>query len=142
LSVAGRLALVSRKPVPVSVAEVTVRGAVPADLRVSDCVVAVFSATLPNARLPVLSRRVGVVGFNWTANVFETLLAAAVSVAVCAVEASATVAVKPAFLELAGTVIDAGTVMAALSLVRMTAKPPAGAGAESDTLQESVPAPV
>lgn len=124
------------------VAEVTVKGAVPADLRVSDCVVVVFNATLPNARLPVLSRNVGVVGFNWTANVFETLLADAVSVAVCAAEASATVAVKPVFLELAGTVTVAGTMMSALSLARLTLKPPAGAGAESDTLQESVPAPV
>lgn len=61
---AGKLAPVSTKPVPVRVAEVTVKGPVPVDLSVTDWDVEVFNATLPKARLPVLTRIVGVVGFN------------------------------------------------------------------------------
>jgi hypothetical protein len=142
LRVAGRLAAVSTKPVPVSVAELTVKGAVPVDLSVTDWVVTLFTTTLPKARLLVFNAKVGVVGFNCTANVFETLLADAVSVPVCADATTATIAVKLAFLELAEMLIDAGTVMAASSLVRLTLNPPAGAGAESDTEQLSFPAPV
>jgi len=42
------------KPAPVIVAEFTVTGEVPVDVSVNDCVVAVFTATLPKPRLPVL----------------------------------------------------------------------------------------
>jgi hypothetical protein len=49
------------KPVPVSVAELTVTAAVPVDVSVIDCAAAVFTATLPNATLLALMPRVRVV---------------------------------------------------------------------------------
>ena len=70
------------------------------------------------------------------------LLADAVNVPVWADGTSAMAAVKLASRVLAATVTDVGTVMAELSLARLTLKPPAGAGAESDIEQLSFPAPV
>jgi hypothetical protein len=43
------------KPAPVIVAELIVTGAVPVDVNVSDCVVAVFTVTLPKLRLAALT---------------------------------------------------------------------------------------
>ena len=42
------------KPMPPTVNAVTVTGAVPDEFRVSDCVVVVFSITLPKASVPAL----------------------------------------------------------------------------------------
>jgi hypothetical protein len=42
------------KPAPVIVAEFTVTGVVPVEVRVKDAVVAVFTVTLPKLRLPAL----------------------------------------------------------------------------------------
>jgi hypothetical protein len=42
------------KPAAVIAAEVNVTGVVPDDVRISDCVVAVFTVTLPKLRLPAL----------------------------------------------------------------------------------------
>jgi hypothetical protein len=42
------------KPAPVIAAEFTVTGVVPDDVRVNDCVVAVFTVTLPKLTLPEL----------------------------------------------------------------------------------------
>ena len=47
------------KPVPVSAAELIVTGAIPAEVRVTGCVDAVFTDTLPNVRLAVLSVNCG-----------------------------------------------------------------------------------
>jgi hypothetical protein len=47
------------KPLPVIVAEFTVTGAVPVDVRVRDCVVAVFTVTLPKLRLAALTASCG-----------------------------------------------------------------------------------
>ena len=66
----------------------------------------------------------------------------AVSVAVWAVETEVAVAKKLAVCERAGMVIEAGVVTAAMLLARLTAKPPAGAGVFSVTVQMSVPEPV
>ena len=66
----------------------------------------------------------------------------AVSVAVCAVETAAIVAVKLALVSPEATVTDDGTVTDALLLVRLTAWPPLGATAVSVAVQLSVPAPV
>src|ERR1700731_1484230 len=52
--VTGKLPPTMVKPAPVIVAEFTVTGEVPVDVSVNDCVVAVFTATLPKPRLPVL----------------------------------------------------------------------------------------
>jgi hypothetical protein len=54
-NVTGRLPLTIVKPVPAMVAELTVTGAVPVDVNVNDCVVAVFTVTLPKLRLAVLT---------------------------------------------------------------------------------------
>ena len=43
------------KPAPVIEAELTVTGEVPAEVSVNDCVVAVFTVTLPKLRLAVLT---------------------------------------------------------------------------------------
>jgi hypothetical protein len=47
------------KPAPLNVPEFTVTGAVPVEVNVTGCVAAVFSATLPNARLAVLTDNCG-----------------------------------------------------------------------------------
>jgi hypothetical protein len=68
--------------------------------------------------------------------------ALAARVADCAVFTAVTVAVKPAEVAPATMFVDAGTVTAALLLVRFTVRPPVGAAAFSVTVQLSVPAPV
>jgi hypothetical protein len=55
LSVTGKLPPTIAKPVPVIAAELTVTGAVPVDINVNDCVIAVFTVTLPKLRLAVLT---------------------------------------------------------------------------------------
>jgi hypothetical protein len=50
--------------------------------------------------------------------------------------------VNPALLAPAATVTDSGTTTAALLLFRLTASPPAPAGAVSSTVHASVPTPV
>jgi hypothetical protein len=54
-SVTGRLEPTIAKPTPMFEAEFTVTGDVPVDVNVSDCVVAVFTVTLPKLRLPALT---------------------------------------------------------------------------------------
>jgi len=48
------------KPLPEIVAELTVTGAVPVETNVTDSWTGTFTASLPNARLPVLTLRVAV----------------------------------------------------------------------------------
>ena len=59
LNVAGRLPPTIAKPVPVIAAEFTVTGDVPVDVSVSDCVVVVFTVTLPKLRLAALTVNCG-----------------------------------------------------------------------------------
>src|SRR6202161_2253906 len=129
-------------PVPVSVAELMVTGAVPVEVNVTGSVDAVFTVTLPNAKLAGLMVNVGTAAFSCSAKVLETPPALAVRVTDCAVVTDDTVAVKPALVALAGTTTVAGTVTAALLLVTDTLKPPLPAGPLSVTVQASVPAPV
>ena len=58
-SVAGKLPPIMVKPAPLIVAEFTVTGVVPVEVRVKDCVVAVFTVTLPKLRLPALTVNCG-----------------------------------------------------------------------------------
>jgi hypothetical protein len=81
-SVIGNVAAGSVKPVPLTLAALTVTAPVPEDVIVTDCVAGVFSWTLPKDMLDALSVRVVVGAFRVSANVFETPLAVAVSVAV------------------------------------------------------------
>jgi hypothetical protein len=52
------------KPTPVSVAALVVTGAVPVDVKVTDCVAVVFTSTLSNDTLVALMLSVGPVGFD------------------------------------------------------------------------------
>ena len=54
-NVTGRLAPTIAKPVPVIAAELTITGDVPVDIKVKDCVVAVFTVTVPKLRLVALT---------------------------------------------------------------------------------------
>jgi hypothetical protein len=54
-NVTGRLGPTIVKPAPVIAAEFTVTGDVPVDVSVNDCVVAVFTVTLPKLRLAALT---------------------------------------------------------------------------------------
>jgi hypothetical protein len=53
-SVTGKLPPTMAKPVPVIAAELTVTGDVPVDVSVNDCVVAVFTVTLPKLKVAAL----------------------------------------------------------------------------------------
>ena len=130
------------KPVPATVAALTVTAAVPVEDRVNVCVVAVFALTLPKDKLDELTLSVGTPAPSVSAKVSATLLALAVRVAVCAVLTDETAAVKLTVVEPAATVTEAGTVTDELLLARLTVNPPVAAAAFSVTVQLSVPAPV
>jgi hypothetical protein len=140
--VTGNVAPDMVKPVPLSVAELMVTGAVPVEVNVTGSVDAVFTVTLPNAKLVGLTVNVGTAAFSCKAKLLETLPALAVRVTACAVVTEETVAVNPALLALAGTTTVAGTVTAALLLVKPTLKPPLPAAVVSVTVHASLPAPV
>jgi hypothetical protein len=147
LSVNGKFTPDMLKPTPVSVPALMVSGAVPEEVRVTDCgVAAVFTGTLLNARLPVLRLRVGVGGgalaFNSRAKLLESVPTVAVRAAVCVVVTGAAVAEKVTLVALAGTVTVAGRVTAAVLLERLTLTPPIPAVSLRFTVQELVPAPV
>jgi hypothetical protein len=130
------------KPAPVNVAELTVTGAEPVELRDRDCVAAVFTCTFPKTTLVGLILSVGTAAFNCRAKLFDTLPELAVRVADCAVPTDVTVAVKATLVAFAGTMTVAGTVTAALLLDRLTLRPLLGAAALSVTVHASVPDPV
>ena len=138
----GKVAPDMVKPVPLNPAELMVTGAVPVEVNVNGSVDAVFTVTLPNARLAGLTVNVGTAAFNCRAKLLETPPALAVSVTACPVETDDTVAVNPALLALAGTTTVAGTTTAALLLAKDTLKPPLPAGPLSVTVQASLPDPV
>jgi hypothetical protein len=62
LSVAGKLPPTIVKPAPVIAAEFTVTGEAPVDVSVNDCVVDVFTVTLPKLRLAALTVNWGAPG--------------------------------------------------------------------------------
>ena len=138
----GKVAADIVKPVPLSVAELMVTGAVPAEVNVTGSVDAVFTVTLPNAKLAGLMLNVGTAAFSCSAKVLETPPALPVRVTDCAVVTDDTVAVNPALVALAGTATAAGIVTAALLLVRPTLRPLLPAAELSVTVQVSLPAPV
>ena len=119
-----------------------VTGAVPAEFSVRGNVDAVFTVTLPNARLAGLivnCELATAAAFSCRAKVLETLPALAVSVTACADVTDDTVAVNPALVAFAGTINVAGTVTAALLLARLTVRPPLPAAAVNVTVQLSLP---
>jgi hypothetical protein len=80
--------------------------------------------------------------FNCKANVSVTPFASAVTVAVWAELTAVTFALKLLVVAPATIVTFAGTFTAALSLARLTAIPPVGAGPVKVTVQLSLPLPV
>ena len=119
-----------------------VTGAVPAEFSVRGNVDAVFTVTLPNARLAGLivnCELATAAGFSCRAKVLEMLPALAVSVTACVDVTDDTVAVNPALVAFAGTINVAGTVTAALLLARLTVRPPITGAAVNVTVQLSLP---
>jgi hypothetical protein len=128
--------------VPETVAELMVTDPVPVEVKVSDCVVAVLTATLPKARLDALTPSVDAAGVNCRPKVLEAPPPLAVSVAVCAVLTAEMVAEKLALVAPEATVAEDGTVTAELLLDKPTANPPLAAAALTVTVHASVPDPV
>lgn len=137
----GKVAPETLKPVPLAVAELTVKATVPLEVNVTAWVEAVFRFTFPKERLLVLNAIEGTAAFSCMAKFADALPALAVSVAVCAVLTAATVAEKAALAAPAATVTVAGTVTAELLEARLTANPAAGAAPFNDTVQLAAPAP-
>ena len=102
-----------------------VTGAVPAEFSVRGKVDAVFTVTLPNARLAGLIVNCELVtagAFSCRVNVLETLSALAVSVTACADVTDDIVAVNPALVAFAGTINVAGTATAAATIQAQSAE--------------------
>jgi len=142
LSVSGNVAPETLYPAPLAVAPLTVSAAAPVEVSVTVCVVAVFTATLPNDRLDALTLSVEAHAFSVSEKLCELLDVDAVSVAVCAVLTAVAVAVKPALLVPLAICTDAGTVTAEFELARFTLMPPDGALLLTVTVHASVAAPV
>lgn len=141
-NVAGMVTPDMVKPVPVRVVALIVTGAVPVEVKVTDCVAGVFSVTLPKATFVALMLSAGTEAFSCRAKVLVTEPALAVSVTASVAVTDAPVAVKLALVPPAGIVTVAGRVTAALLLDRLTFRPPLGAAALKATEQASVTAPV
>lgn len=141
LNVTGSAAPDIVKPAPVNAAPLIVTGAVPVDVKVTYCVALAFTTTLPNGTVLALILKVGVATFKCRTKLLETLLALAISVAVCADSTRDTVAMNPALVVLAGTVTVVGTETAVLLLDRLTVSPLLGAAELSITVQASDPDP-
>ena len=142
LSVNGKLAPETENPAPLTASALIVTAAVPVDDRVTVCVVAEFTLTLPNDTVEALTPSVGTLAPICSAKVFVLPPALAVSVTLCDVLTELTVAVNPALVCPAEILMDAGTVTAELLLDRPTVNPPLAAAVFSVAVQLSVPAPV
>ena len=142
LNVTGNVAPDIVKAGPLNAADVMMTGAVPVELKVSGCVTGVLIVALPNEMLLELVVSVGVDALSSSAKLLETPPPLAVTVAACGEETDDTFAVNVALAAFAGTRIVAGTITAALLLVKLRLRPPLGAAKLSETRQADVPAPV
>lgn len=142
LSFAGKLTADDEKPVPATDSELTVTGAVPVEVSETVCVVELSTTMAPNEMLLAFTVSTGEAAFNCSETDLEELPLVAVTDADVAVVTAATFAVKEAEVDVAGTVIEEGTVTEPLLLTSTTLRPPDGAEPESVTLQESARAPV
>ena len=129
------------KPVPVTVAPLTVTVARPVDVSVTIRVVVTLTGTSPKATLAAPMPRVGSAAFNCKVKVSVTGPAHAVRIAVWAVETAVTFNVN-CVLDVFGCTNAAVVVVTAALLLEMpTLKPAAGAGPLSVTVHTSVPVP-
>ena len=142
MSVAGRLRGEIEKPLPLTITEFTVTAAVPDEVRVTVCVVALLTTMAPNEMLLAFRLRTGFAAFSCRDADFDVLPAVAIKVTVCAVATAVMLAENDALVAVAGTVIEAGTVTALLLLVTETLTPPVGAEPDRLTVQVSVSEPV
>jgi hypothetical protein len=145
--VTGKVAPDMVKPAPVSVPELMVTGADPAEVKVTGTVDGVFTATLPNATLVGLMLNAGpAIGepaaFSCRVKLSIEPSELAVRVTACADVTADMLAVNPALDAFAGTTTMAGTATAALLLARLTLTPPLPAAVVSVTVQRSLPDPV
>ena len=140
--VVGKLIAGVEKPLPVTEIEFTVTADVPLDVSVTVCVVELFTTTLPNETLLVFTLSADVAALSCSETDFEVLPVAAVSEADCAVLTEDTFAVNAAVDAVAGTVTEAGTLTAELSLESATLSPPEGAEPDRVTVQASASVPV
>ena len=127
---------------PATEIEEMVTGAVPVEVRVTDCVAVLPTAILPNDTDVVLRVRAGVAALSCRESALEVLPVVAVSVADCALLTAAALAVKAALVAVAGTLTEAGTVTELLLLARLTVRPPVGAEPDKVTVQASASDPV
>ncbi len=150
-NVNGKAGPDTANPAPLTVAALTVSGAVPVDRTVTNCGVAcALTVTSPKVRLLALRLIAAVplspppvcTGSSCRLNVAELLPIVAVMVAVCAELTAAAVSVKLALLALAATAALAGTTAAALLLDRLIVSPLLSTAPLSVIAQLSVPAPV
>lgn len=140
--VRGNVAPEAAKPAPLSVAALTVTGAVPVDDRVTACVAEALTSTSPKSKLPALTLRTEVTAFNCSANVSALLPTFAVRIAVCVDVTGETTAVKLAPVAPAGTATVEGTTTAPSLLLKSTVTPLAPAAALRLTEHESEIEPV
>jgi hypothetical protein len=122
--------------------EFTVKAAVPLEVKVTVCVVGVFTTTLPNGMFVAFTLNTGVAALSCRETDFDVDPVVAVRVTDCAVVTEATFAVNAALVAVAGTVTELGTVTAPLLLERLTLTPPVGAVPDRVTVHESAKAPV
>ena len=142
MSVAGRLRGEIEKPLPLTITEFTVTAAVPDEVRVTVCVVALLTTMAPKEMLLAFRLRTGFAAFSCRESVREVLPVVAVRVTACEVLTDAICAMKVALVAPAGTVTELGTVTALLLLARPTFKPAAGANPERLTVHASASDPV
>jgi hypothetical protein len=139
--VIGKPSAEVEKPVPDTAAPVTVTAEFPVDVSVTDCVVAVFTATFPNARLAVLKDNAGACAPRSNAKFAGGPNALAVNVTICEALTGEAVALKLALFTPAATITVAGTATAELLLARFTGIPLLAGEAFSVTVQLSVAFP-
>jgi hypothetical protein len=124
------------------VTEFTVTAAVPLEVSVTLCVVGEFTTTPPNEMLVAFRLSAGVPAFSCRESVLEVLPVVAVNVTDCALLTEPTFAVNVAFVDVAGTVTEAGSVTALLLLARDTFRPPVGAVPDRVSVHASARDPV
>jgi hypothetical protein len=118
-----------------------VRAEFPVEERVSVCVAAVFTLTLPNEMPDELTVRLAPEATSRSENVSAAPPVLAVSIAASVEFAGDTFAMKLALLAPTATVTEAGTLTSELLLARPIANPPPAAGVFTVTVQLSVPDP-
>jgi len=135
--VTGVVIPVAPKSEPATEIEEIVTGAVPEEVRVTDCFPVLPTEIFPNDTDGTLRVKAGVAAFSCNETVFELLPDVAVSVTDCALLTEATFAVKEALVAVAGTITEAGMVTELLLLPSVTLSPPVGAEPDKFTTQAS-----